>query len=134
MAYIREPYGKGSALDEVLSELIYLQQRYDSLLKQEFIRGEVKCLASWIESYAQGCTDSAYLLAEYGPILLENIHSKLKAAASDLQRFDAESPAIVNTNGRKAHHLVKASQIAIKAQKQLQYALKTNPSFNPIST
>jgi hypothetical protein len=120
----RDPYGVGSHFDALHSELIYLKSKYTPLLKKEALQGDVECLTMWIEAYQQGSDEAAEYLQEYGDVLLENIHNRLKEASVDLQRMDEESPASKDFTGGEAHHLSRATALTTEASKEFESAVE----------
>jgi hypothetical protein len=107
----------------VQHDLQALEQQYGGYLEQESLKGDVQCLRSWIESYQKGDAEAATYLSEHGTSLLENIKTKLKNAAREIQRIDEESPMGANFSGGKSDRLNKAAETALHAEHQLAEAL-----------
>lgn len=79
-------------LDEVetlTNELKHLLVRYESTLEEEGIRHHIETMERWMESYRRGIS-AAHKLSENAPTWLEEVRSKLKLAADELQRLEGE--------------------------------------------
>lgn len=110
-------------MDAVRDDLIELEQKYSPYLEQESLKGDVQCLRSWIEGSQKGDAEAVEYLQEHGTALLENIKSKLQAAAREIQRIDEESPVGGHFSGAKSDRLNCAATTALHAEDHLAKAL-----------
>lgn len=128
-------YAINSHLEAVNNDLIELELKYSSYLEQEELHSAVQCLRTWIESYQKGDNEAVQYLSEHGSALLENIKTKFKTAAREIQRIDEESPVGGNFSGGKYDRLNKAAETVIHAEDELAKAFNTEPTpSNPIIT
>lgn len=118
-----ESYLTENSLLSLQSELKNLTQKYSAYINQESLQGEVGCLTHWVDSYRNGDEAAGYYLTNYGSILLEKVRNKLQTAATEVQRWDNESPISKNFSGGKSDRLSKAAQSLSKAEEQLNKAL-----------
>lgn len=107
--YADEAHAVDSAIEVLRSELALLKNRYAKYLHEESVQSDVQCLTDWLADYANGSPEAAGYLHDYGMILLNHVHGRLKAAADEVARFDGESPAAANFTGGRAHRLNDAA-------------------------
>lgn len=107
--YADEAHAVDSAIEILRSELSLLKNRYDKYLHEESLQSDVQCLSDWLDDYANGSPEAAGYLHDYGMILLNHIHGRLKTAADEVLRFEGESPAAANFTGGKADRLNRAA-------------------------
>lgn len=113
------------ALDTLSTQLIQLKKQYSKYIEEENLQEDVDTLTGWVEAYHDNKPHAAEYLYTHGPKLLENIRSRLKFAAEEMQRIEEESPTNAqNFSGGKADRLHKAATITEKANEHLDKALE----------
>lgn len=107
--YADEAHAVDSAIEVLRSELSLLKNRYAKYLHEESVQSDVQCLTDWLGDYVNGSPEAAGYLHDYGMILLNHVHGRLKAAAEDVLRFEGESPSAANFTGGRADRLNAAA-------------------------
>lgn len=78
--------------EALVHEFRKLLVRHETSLDSEGVRDHLEKLERWAESYRHGL-EAAEKISEKGPVWLRDAQERLKLAADELQRMDAESPA-----------------------------------------
>jgi hypothetical protein len=98
-------------VETLVQELRKLLVRYESALGEEGVRGQLETLERWSESFRRGLKAAAKMSA-LAPQWLRDAQEKLKLAADELNRMDAESPCAPNAapQDKKAEDYIKATR------------------------
>ncbi len=102
-------------VEELTNDLKRLLVNHEATLDEEGIRAEVEILERWMESYRRGLS-AATKLSETGVQKLTDLRNKLKLAAEERQRLEAEGgPALNKDQLQKTDQLLAAANHIDKA-------------------
>lgn len=86
---------------------------FQAALIEEGIKEKIEKLARWSGDYQRGL-EAAAKLAEAGEAILQEVRDRLRLAADETQRMEAESPS-----AHKPKNVADASRAMLKASKQV---------------
>ena len=102
-------------VEELTNDLKRLLVNHESTLDEEGVRAEVETLERWMESYRRGLT-AANKLSESGVQKLADLRNKLRLAAEERQRLEAEGgSALSKEQLQKTDQLLEAASHIDKA-------------------
>lgn len=114
------------SLETLSTQLSQLKKQYGKYIEEENLQEDIDTLSEWVKAYHENKPDAADYLQEHGPKLLENIRSRLKFAAEEMQRIEEESPTNAqHFSGGRADRLNKAATVTEKAGEHLGNAIVT---------
>ena len=97
--------------EQLVTDLKRILVRYEDALDEEGIREEIETLERWAQSYRLGMRAAAKL-SEQGTELLSHARERLKLAADEISRMEAEGTPAPDEEGSKlkAEDYLKASR------------------------